>query len=183
MSPIFWGPFQVSRQTIREYLTLLEHLFLVDELAPWHSNRISRLIKSPKLHVADTGFGCALLGLTAEALWKERDAFGQMLESFVYGELRRQSSGLDEEIRFSHFRHRDGAEVDLILEHAAGRVSGVEVKASSTVTASDFAGLRVLRQACGKRFNCGVVVYDGETSVGFGDGMYAIPVSRLWEPE
>jgi predicted AAA+ superfamily ATPase len=174
------GPFGLSRPTIREYVTLLERLFLVEELPAWHTNRISRLVKGPKVHVADTGLGCALLGLSAEALWADRDAFGQMLETFVYLELRRQASGRDEPIGFSHFRHRDGAEVDIVVEHGAGRISGVEVKASSTVRASDFNGLKALREACGKRFGCGVVAYDGELTVGFGDGMYAVPLAALW---
>jgi len=174
------GPFGLSRPTIREYVTLLERLFLVEELPAWHTNRISRLVKGPKVHIADTGLGCALLGLSAEALWADRDAFGQMLETFVYLELRRQTSGHDEPIGFSHFRHRDGAEVDIVVEHGAGRISGVEVKASSTVRASDFNGLKALREACGKRFGCGVVAYDGELTVGFGDGMFAVPLSALW---
>ena len=62
------SPFQVSRPTIRDYVTLLECVFLVDSLAPWHSNRLSRLIKTPKLHVGDTGLACALLGINAAAL-------------------------------------------------------------------------------------------------------------------
>lgn len=174
------SPFGLSRPTIREYVTLLERLFLIEELPAWHTNRISRLVKGPKVHIADTGLGCALLGLSAEALWADRDAFGQMLETFVYLELRRQASGRDEHMGFSHFRHRDGAEVDIVIEHGAGRISGVEVKASSTVHASDFNGLKALREACGKRFTCGVVAYDGEVAVGFGEGLFAVPLAALW---
>ena len=104
-----------------------------------------------------------------------------MLETFVYGELRRQASGLSDRIAFSHFRDRDGGEVDIVLEHGAGTISGVEVKATSTVRASDFAGLRVLKEAAGKRFGCGVVAYDGDLTIGFGDRMFAVPIARLWE--
>ncbi len=175
------SPFGLSRPTLRDYVTLLERQFLVEELPAWHTNRISRLVKSPKVHLADTGLACSLLGLNADALWKDRDAFGQMLETFVYGELRRQASGRDERIAFHHFRHRDGAEVDIVLEHGGGIVSGVEVKASSTVRPSDFSGLRALKKACGKRFGCGVIAYDGEMCVGFGDGMFAVPIERLWD--
>ena len=67
-----------------------------------------------------------------------------------------------------------------MLEHGTGRVSGVEEKASSTVRASDLNGLKVLREACGKRFGCGAVAFDGELTVGFGDGMFAVPIQRLW---
>ena len=66
------SPFQLSRPTIRDYVTLLERVFLIDELPPWHSNRLSRLIKTPKLHVGDTGLACALLGLDTAALMRDR---------------------------------------------------------------------------------------------------------------
>ena len=56
-----------------------------------------------------------------------------------------------------------------------------EVKASATVTAADFRGLRKLKDATGRRFVCGVVLYDGETTASFGDGMFAVPVRSLWE--
>ncbi len=110
-----------------------------------------------------------------------REVFGQMLETFVYSEVRRQASGVSERIAFSHFRHRDGAEVDIVVEHGAGKISGIEVKASSTVRASDFAGLKMLKEASGKRFGCGVLAYDGEIGIGFGDKMFAVPIAQLWK--
>lgn len=174
------APFQLSRPAIRDYLTLLERIFVLDELPPWHSNRLKRLVKTPKLHVADTGLACALLGLSADGLWEDRALLGQMLETFVYGELQRQSAAAEDGVELSHYRDKDGAEVDIVLEHSGTRISGVEVKASSTVHPSDFRGLRRLREASGKRFVCGVVLYDGEVAAGFGDGMFAVPISELW---
>jgi hypothetical protein len=174
------APFQVSRPTIRDYVTLLERIFVLDELQPWHSNRLKRLVKTPKLHLTDSGLACALLGVTAADLWQDRTMLGQLLETFVYGELRRQASGVSEPVEFSHYRDKDGAEVDIVIEHVGARVSGVEVKASSTVHPTDFRGLRRLREATGKRFACGVVLYDGEMTVGFGDDMFAVPMAALW---
>lgn len=175
------APFQLSRPTIKDYVTLLERVFLLEELRPWHSNRLSRLIKTPKLHLGDTGVACALLGLDAEALWQDRSTLGQLLETFVFQELRRQASWRDDDIRFHHFRDKDGAEVDLVLERGGRELVGVEVKAAATVTAADFRGLRKLRDAAGKRFAVGVVLYDGEASVGFGEGLFAVPIRALWE--
>jgi uncharacterized protein len=175
------GPFQVSRPTIREYVTLLSRVFLLEELPPWHNNRMKRLVKTPKLHLTDTGLACSLLGLDAEALWGDRTTLGRLLETFVYQELRRQASWYGAEIRFHHFRDKDMAEVDIVLERGAGQVAGVEVKAAATVTAADFRGLRRLKAALGERFAGGVVLYAGETSAGFGDGLYAVPVRTLWE--
>ena len=174
------APLQLSRPTIRDYVTLLEGVFLLEELPPWHSNRLSRLIKTPKLHVGDTGIACALLNRDAAALWEDRALLGQMLETFVYQELRRQASWQEDEIRFYHFRDRDGFEVDLVLERPGGELAGVEVKAGATVTAADFRGLRKLREGAGKHFRTGVVLYDGDVAASFGEGLYAVPLSELW---
>ncbi len=175
------GPFQLSRQTIRDYVTLLTRVFLLEELSPWFSNRIRRLVKTPKLHLCDTGPACVLLGLDARALVKDRETMGQLLETFVYQELRRQASWRQEEVRFHHFRDRDRVEVDIVMERAGRELAAIEVKAAATVTAADFRGLRKLKEAARDRFAAGAVLYDGEASAGFGDRLHAIPIRALWE--
>ncbi len=173
------SPFQLSRPTIGDYVALLERLFLIERLPPWHTNRLSRMVKTPKLHIGDTGIGCALVGASPQSLPRNRVLLGQFLETFVFQELRRQSVCQEAPLEFCHYRDKDQAEVDIVIERGAGEVAGVEVKASATVTRSDFRGLRKLRKAAGDRFAAGVVVYDGEVSAGFGDGMFAVPVSLL----
>lgn len=175
------APFHLSRPTIRDYVTLLERVFLLETLPPWHSNRLSRLIKTPKLHVGDTGLACVLLGVDAVAVAADRPLLGQLLETFVFQELRRQASWHEEPLVFFHYRDKDGVEVDIVIERGARALAGVEVKAAATVTAADFSGLRKLRDAAGKRFAAGVVLYDGETSASFGEGLHAVPLRALWE--
>ena len=175
------APFQLSTPTIGEYLTLLERLFVIERLPSWHSNRAKRLVKMPKLHLGDSGVACALLGVTPDALRADRQLLGSLLETFVFGELRRQASWHDADLRFFHFRDRDGIEVDIVIEHGAMQLAGVEVKAAATVTESDFSGLRKLREAAGDRFACGAVLYDGEISASFGDRLHAVPLRRLWD--
>jgi len=174
------APFQISRPTIREYLTLLSRIFLLEELPPWHNNRLKRLIKTPKLHLGDTGLAGALLGLEGDALWNDRALFGRLLETFVYQELRRQAGWQEDMVSFSHFRDKDKVEVDLVLE-SGGKLAGVEVKAASTITADDFKGLRKLQTVSGKSFRAGVVLYDGGAVVPFGKNLVAVPISSLWE--
>ena len=175
------SPFQLSRPTISDYVTLLERLFLIDRLPPWHANQLSRLVKAPKLHIGDTGLGCALIGIGPRDLAQNRDVLGQYLESFVFQELRRQAVSQELPLEFFHYRDKDQAEVDIVIERGAREVAGVEVKAAATVTPSDFRGLRKLKRAAGDRFAAGVVVYDGEISAGFGDGMFAVPIRCLLE--
>lgn len=174
------APFQLSRPTIRDYVTLLERIFLIEMLPSWHSNRLSRLVKTPKLHLGDTGLVSSLLGMDAAALKKDRALLGQLLETFVFQELRRQASWHEGVISFHHFRDKDGYEVDIVLEIAGRNIAGVEVKAAATVTDSDFRGLRKLKDASGARFTAGVVLYDGENSVRFGENLFAVPIKALW---
>ena len=127
------------------------------------------------------GLGCALIGIGPRDLAQNRDALGQYLESFVFQELTRQAVCQELPLEFFHYRDNDQAEVDIVIDRGAREVAGVEVKAAATVTPPDFRGLRRLKRAARGRFVAGVVVYDGETSAGFGDGMFAVPIRCLLE--
>ncbi|GGD59597.1 ATP-binding protein [Lacimicrobium alkaliphilum] len=172
------SPFAVSRPTIREYLTLLEQIFLLEQLQPWHSNRLSRLIKTPKMHLSDTGLACALLGVNSQDLWQDKSLLGQLLETFTYQELRKYADWHDQPLAFYHFRNKDKVEVDIIVEQGR-RLAGIEIKAAATVTKKDFRGLDKLKQACGETFAAGVVFYDGESILPFGEKLFAVPISLL----
>jgi uncharacterized protein len=174
------APFQLSRPSIKDYLALLERVFLIDVMPPWHNNRLSRLIKTPKLHVSDSGLAASLLGINAEGLTQDRELMGQILETFVFNELRRMASWQETPVRFYHYRDKDRVEVDLVLERGSRELSAVEVKTAATVSDADFRGLRKIRDATGNRFKAGVLLYDGESSVGFGDRLYAVPITGLW---
>ena len=173
-------PFQLSRPTIGDYLTLLERVYLLERLPPWFNNLGKRLIKTPKLHLGDTGLACGLLGLSEPNLHVDRARLGHLAETFVFQELRKQASWHTSHVEFFHYRDRDQYEVDIVME-CGGRVAGVEVKAGATVTPADFRGLRRLRDACSGTFVAGAVLYDGEFVVSFGESMYAVPIRMLWE--
>ena len=174
------SPFQLSRPTIGDYVELLRRIFLIDRLPPWHSNQLSRIVKTHKLHIGDTGVGCAALGHTPDTLAKDRSLLGQYMETFVLQELRRQATAQQGPMSFYHYRDRDQVEVDIVIERGRA-VAGIEVKASATVRGSDFRGLRKLKKIVGARFAAGAVIYDGEITASFGDNLFAVPVRRLWE--
>ena len=171
--------FELSRPTIKEYLTLLEHVFLIELLPAWHNNRLKRLVKTPKVHLTDTGLAGALLAVDKSSLKMDRSLYGHLLENFVYQEISRQSNWSDASFRFFHYRDKDKVEVDLVIEQNGQGICGVEVKASSTVSRADFTGLRRLR-ASHEKFVCGVILYDGDKVLPFGDRFYAVPISELW---
>jgi len=105
---------------------------------------------------------------------------GPLLESFVASELLKLASWSERRLSFSHYRTKDQIEVDVVVEDRRGRVVGIEVKASSTVKAEDFKGLRQLQGAVGDRFLHGIVLHDHDRVTPFGEKLNAAPLSVLW---
>lgn len=176
----FGSALGMNHVTTQKYVGVFESLFLVRALPPWSTNRLKRLVKSPKLHFLDVGLLAALRGLSPDRLRRDRMPLGPLLESFVFGELLKLASWADDRYEFSHFRDKEHNEVDIVLENGHGQIVGIEVKASATVSGRDFSGLRRLAAACGNRFALGLVLYDHNQSVPFGDCLAAVPVSSLW---
>jgi len=178
----FGSSINVSHKTSQRYVGLLEQVFLVSKLQPWYSNAIKRITKTAKLHFLDTALLAATRSLTFEKVHKNRDLVGALLESFVYSEVLKLMTGTDLRLTPYHYRDQEMREVDIVLERDEGTLVGLEVKASATVRASDFKGLRTLSEACGDRFAFGAVLYDGQDVVPFGDRLAAVPISSLWAP-
>ena len=172
----------IPQSTLRRYLTLLETTFLLAPLPAWSSNLGKRMVKAPKLALSDSGLLTYLLGANKERLAEDSSMLGRALENFVVTELRKQSSWGKTKPQLFHFRTQSGQEVDVVMEDAAGRLVGVEVKASATVTGGDFKGLRALQEMTGNRFMRGVLFYTGAEAVPFGSDLFALPFASLWRP-
>lgn len=155
-------------------------------LSAWGRNLRSRVSAKPKVHVVDSGLAARLLRLTPDKLTSLDPAaltdFGHLLETFVIGEIRKQTSWLDEPVTLGHWRTSDGVEVDLVVEHDDGTVLAFEVKASEWAPGSDFRGLAQLRDALGTRFTAGVIFTTGTRSYTYADRLHVMPIDRLWTP-
>lgn len=170
----------LSPNTVRSHAALLETLFLTTRLEAWSTNLLSRVVKTPKAYVTDSGLLCHLIGVDAERLAKDGGIAGMAFETFVAMELRRQVAWQDNAPRLFHYRDRDGREVDVVLERRDGSVVAVEVKSAASASPKDFRGLRHLRDKLGERFKAGVLLYTGESTVPFGDRLVAVPLRGLW---
>lgn len=169
----------VAQTTLKRYLSLLETLFLFKALPAWSGNVGKRYLKMPKALLTDTGLVAHLLHLGEERLSQDPGPWGLLLENFVATELLKAAAWNQERPELFHWRTYGQQEVDLVLE-AGGRLVGIEVKASTTVTANDFKGLKALAAEAGPRWIRGVVLYTGAELLPFGDQFVAMPVSALW---
>jgi predicted AAA+ superfamily ATPase len=147
----------VSYETARRYLDVLEDTLVLFRIPAWSGADRASLVVHPKLLLFDIGVRNALLRRPLDhPLDDER---GLLLEHLVGLELRRRCGGLWPEARLCHFRTRQGAEVDFILE--VGReLWAIEVKASRSVDQRDTGGLRAFTRRAG-RVSRQIVVFLG----------------------
>jgi predicted AAA+ superfamily ATPase len=169
----------LSRPTTDSYLAHLEAVFLIQTVPAWSANLTARVVRRPKLTVTDTGLAARLLG---GRLRTDPELAGRLVETFVVGELRAQAEWSEARPSLFHFRDRDGAEVDLVLESGDGRVVGVEVKAGATVRADDLGGLRLLERRLGQDFAAGLVLCTAPGPRHLGGRLWIVPISVLWQP-
>lgn len=171
----------LDHKTVAKYLAVFEQLFLMQRVPAWSGNRLSRLVKTAKLQFIDSGLLAALLEIAEISTIHHRARFGQLLESFVFGELLKFCTWSERRYAMYFYRDKNQREVDFVLEDAQGSILGVEVKAAATVGGNDFAGLHQLAALATDRFSAGIVLYDGDTTLPFGPKLWAVPLGTLWQ--
>lgn len=171
----------LHRATVEHYIAVLERLFLVRRLPAWHRNPAKRLVKTPKIHLLDSGLAATLADLTAADWLDHRDRMGHLLESFAVQQLMAQATWTEPDLRFWHYRDKDRVEVDVVLTRGR-KTWGIEVKAAGALTAKDGQGLVRLADRCGEDFESGVLLYAGRDRLPLADErILAVPLSELWE--
>ena len=117
----------VSSHTIRSYVDLLEHTFMIRVLMPDAPNLKKRLVKSPKIYIRDSGILHALLDIRAHDDLLSHPVVGASFEGFAMENILASSRGYEP----SFYRTGAGAEIDLVLRRGR-RVMALELKSSTT---------------------------------------------------
>ena len=118
----------VSAPMIGRYIDLLVDLMLIRRLQPWSGNLGKRLVKSSKIYVRDSGLVHALLEIGTLNQLLGHPIVGPSWEGFVVETLI-DAAGPDAAPFF--YRTADGAEIDLVFEHAGEPKLAIEVKRAS----------------------------------------------------
>ncbi|MGQ0779056.1 MAG: ATP-binding protein [Pseudonocardiales bacterium] len=175
---------RLPERSVYRYLDVLEAVFLVRRIPAWSPNLTQREVRAPKIVLTDPGVAVALRGMDVDALARPeiaQGADGAVLEGFVVAELIRQLGYSGTRSRLLHYRDRERAEVDVIVEAPDGRVAGIEVKSGADVAHRDVRHLATLRDRLGDRFVAGVVLTTGPTALTLGQRLLALPISVLWD--
>jgi len=171
----------INLKTARAYERLLTNLLIVDTVPAWTSNRLKRLTLSPKRYVADPSLVATALRLDVDAVLREGDLMGRLLDTFVAAQLRAESVIATTRPRLYHLRAEQGRhEIDLVGEVAGRDLVGIEVKAGTAPDRESARHLAWLRDQIGDRFIVGVILHSGERIYSLGDRILAAPISTLW---
>ncbi len=165
---------KLNSTTTSRYLSLLEASFIVNSLHPYLNNRSSRLIKSPKIYLSDSGLACFLAGidkLEDEALG------GAMFETYIAQNLMGIIDARWQRARLHFWNVQGRYEVDFVIE-AGNKCLAIETKASARWSDKDLTGLKTFLSSTPHCIG-GILAYNGTEAVKIGNRLWAIPLSVL----
>lgn len=171
----------IDKRTASSYERVLENVFVVESLPAWKTNRLKRLVQSPKRYVLDAGLMAAILRVDQAAIVHDDKLLGRVIDTFVASQLRGEIEVCATRPRLYHLRDADGRrEADIVAELGGERVLAFEIKAGGAVTAHDARHLAWMRDELGDRFIGGVVFHTGPHAFPLGTRITALPISTIW---
>jgi hypothetical protein len=155
----------ITHNTARAWLSVLEASYIAYRVPPLFASVTTRLVKTPKLYLHDTGLACWLLGIATPEQLRDHPLRGPLFENWVAAEIVRQRAHSGRPRGLSFYRDRKGFEIDLLVDDATAPLA-VEVKSGQTVATDFFAALDAaperLRGVSARTGVRSVLVYGGD---------------------
>ena len=153
------GDIGVSSTTLTEWLSVLEASFIIFRLKPYHDNFGTRIVKSPKLYLADVGLAAYLLGINEVDQISRDPLLGNLFENMVVLEAlkTRMNRGLEPNLYF--YRDANQKEIDLLYKNR-NELIPLEIKAAMTYNKTLHNSINYFNKLSGGRK--GYLVYAGD---------------------
>jgi len=145
------APLGMSVPGVGRWLAILEATLQILVVPPWFENLGKRLIKSPKVYIADPGLACHLLGIDTAAELEKSPFLGALFEGLIASEILKAQLNAGRRRELYYFRDQQGLEVDFVVPGRAGALRMVEAKAGRTVTPGMAAPMLRLAEAIRRR--------------------------------
>lgn len=168
---------QLSKETLATYLSAMKALYIIDEVPAWSRSDYAKICKRSKYFASDSALSANLLGWDDESVFFDDDKCGKLIETWVYHELACLAE-LDSGYEITQYRDSEKREIDFLIKGLDDRLLGIEVKAGS-ISQGDFKHLKWFKDNLAKAEFTGIVLYSGNDTLSFGDGMYAVPLVAL----
>lgn len=174
----------ISMDALRDYLDILERLFIIDNQLPFATKIRSsvRVKQSPKRHLADPSLACALLGATPQSLIGDLETLGFLFEALCERDLRIYADSMGAALY--HYQDYSNKEIDAIIELPTGAYCAIEIKLGANQIDTAAAGLLALQQemlATGDKPPQTLIVLCGLSGAAYRrpDGVYVVPLTAL----
>ncbi|KKQ33161.1 MAG: hypothetical protein US49_C0002G0056 [candidate division TM6 bacterium GW2011_GWF2_37_49] len=117
----YTAPCEVSRQTISNYLNVLDETFVVHIIRPFSTHKPTEIVMAPKVYGFDTGFVCHAKG---RAEFRSED-LGFMWEHCVLNEMHGQLQTRS----INYWRDKGGHEIDFVIRNKKDNsIAAIECK-------------------------------------------------------
>ncbi len=168
---------RLTSATTSRYLSLLETSFVIFKLNPYLGNRGSRLIKSPKIYISDSGLACFMVGVNKFQMDYREPLLGALFETYVAQNLLAIIDSRWKEAQLYFWNVQGRREVDFVIE-VGRKCLAMEVKSSARWQKKDLSGLEAF---LGTTPHCigAVLCYNGREAVRLGDKMWALPLDLV----
>jgi len=163
--------------TASRYVDLLEVSFLIQRLPPFLRNRSSRLVKSPKLFMTDSGLAAHLAGVSRLDPGANEPMRGALYETYVAQNLAAILEAHLPGARLAYWHEQGRHEVDFVID-AGRKILAIEVKAATRWTDRDLSGLRAFLNRT-PECTAAILAYNGREAVRLDGRLYAIPLGHL----
>ena len=168
---------KLSVATTSRYLSLLETTFVITRLSPYLRNKASRLIKSPKIYLSDSGLACHLAALEQPDLSPSQPFLGPMFETYVAQNILAILNSRWKEAQGYFWSVQGRNEVDFVIE--AGRTCmALEIKSGMKWDERDLAGLKAFLSST-PHCKMAILGYNGKDTVRLGDKLWALPLGLI----
>lgn len=166
--------------TVERYISILMRRFLLIALPNLRTAPSRQTFTRAKIHPIDTSISAEMLKRSGKDFRDDPVIFGELFESFVVNQIVPEIQWSERRPDAFYWREpgRTPKEVDLVLVHD-DEVVAIEVKSNQKVKREDFADIAALAEH--KNLKRGYVIYTGDKILKFGERMFALPVSALWD--
>lgn len=166
---------KVDVKTLDNYLTLLEQVYQVFSLRSYQKNIAKEMVKMPKVYFSDSGVLSHTLRIKSVEELDNSHYKGDIVETFVYSELKKYFNQSEDFFKFNYYRTKDKSEIDFILE-SSSHILAIEVKSSKTAKVDDFKHIIEFEKMVSDKKVVGIVLYFGERVICFKEKFWAVPM-------
>jgi predicted AAA+ superfamily ATPase len=173
----------LSRNTVSDYITALEKIYVIEDLKAWSPRLRSKtaVAVSPTRHFVDPAIAAFFMNAGTDDLLNDLETYGFLFESLAVRDLRIYAESIGGKV--FHYRDHSGLEADAIVHLPDGRWGAIEVKLGTAWIEEAAANLLKLKEKIdtGKMNSpsfLAVVCGDGY-AYQRKDGIYVLPIDCL----